>query len=1424
MRLKLNKTLRAALIAAIAAVSSTAYSGTIGETVTPYTLPQNGGTVHQWTGGAGTTDSQSDANWTNGKPARSSDMGPVLVFDGANVTLTNVNGSIDTSDSGGIKVINNSIVTANSLLGRWAGSVYVEEGSELTTSYSTKLKNTEAATAANIYVDGTFNLTGSANMNISDGNKYENWHIGENGIINITNSNGSVTKASGGSWNFEFVVNNTKSYEKEIIGRELSDSVKVSKTVLTSNNAIALSNVDTYRIINTSNVLLGDETTTGQENAAKLRLDGKNWVVDYTMKGYTAATLTWNGGNNGAWEDLDTGWTLNGETATFISDNGDSVVFGSAGGKDVAINSAIVVKGVTVDEPGYTFNVTGGSLAAQTVTLNSNLSINGAGTATIGTLALNNGAGLALGAGTVLKGTAATLMGQKVTGDGAILLDSNLTLSNGTTTQATAGLIVKGATLTIGGGESQSVNISSLSHIVLDGGTILYAANASSAINGLTVESGKTGTVRIDDITEQNLVFAGTTKIDGTLNLSNNWNSQFKFNKLVGAGTLSTVKGGNQWMTLTIDSLSDGDLKFTGDISYAHNHGDAKDKVIINTGSQEVSFRSLSLDINTGHTMQFNLGADTTIGQMTLTSGTLALAGADTHTLTLGGLDGGATITGLNNLVLNVAGGTHEYTGTFAVAGQITKTGAGSQTITGTALHHTILAQGGTLVLNGTYDIKDIAEGEHQTVYVDASDQVNENGGFQKNEGKLTVYSVNTEAGANLVDTNAVFTYNGVNVTSDVVNGEYTLPGAPDMSALYVKKGNLAFAAYKAKAGENLTTVSLADGTAIDMNEAASINLVMENGANATVNATAATTISGVTGLEAAEKLIIKGSETVTLGAALGSGKVEVDGGTLALGNAAHLLNSLTVKNGGTAITTHDGSNGAVLGTIEISNGGTFRVASGHDAFGWGGDTSTQKIILAGTEQTKAVLDLQGDNKTTTMVSAIEMNGHAAIQHKAEKAAFNTFGCSITANSTDNTIDRMQLRNNVTVTVNADSTLEIGQMTRHSEGSKVFTKAGDGALTFTGEAHMNGFVQQGGSTIFEGVLEIVDDATINAGSVEIGGVSTIGNLAGTGDLVVKEGGSLNVTGTVTNSNITVEDGGTIAGGVDAKNVGIEAGATATFAQGVSDEAHGVTFENEEDSAVAIKNTGTAPLHYDATATDAKVTADILVVESETDVTVKNEVVVGDIANIGEGDLTLTHVDVIKPLKGVYAHDGALTLQNITEVSVVEMEIASGSTVAVYKGDVADATQEGTVTITDKLEAGGGTLLANLEMANGSKLALSLVDGGGRQALTLGSQFTIAKGALVRLDDATLEAIAGLTEGQEVILIKALQENGHELTSNLQNGALASLYFNGVDAADYTMVVNANEIAIKKAGAIPEPTTGTLSLLALMALAARRRRK
>ena len=145
-----------------------------------------------------------------------------------------------------------------------------------------------------------------------------------------------------------------------------------------------------------------------------------------------------------------------------------------------------------------------------------------------------------------------------------------------------------------------------------------------------------------------------------------------------------------------------------------------------------------------------------------------------------------------------------------------------------------------------------------------------------------------------------------------------------------------------------------------------------------------------------------------------------------------------------------------------------------------------------------------------------------------------------------------------------------------------------------------------------------------------------------------------------------------------------------------------------------------------------------------------------------------------------------------------------------------------MTISDTLTGGSGTLLANLTLVGNSLLD---VDGGDDAALTLGSLLTVdnAQG-LVNLDQETLEAISGLKEGEHVTLVKGLE--GTSFSTNLQNGDWASTHFDlsSINEGDYQVYVGDNSMGIMKTSAVPEPTTGTLSLLALMALAARRRRK
>lgn len=287
----------------------------------------------------------------------------------------------------------------------------------------------------------------------------------------------------------------------------------------------------------------------------------------------------------------------------------------------------------------------------------------------------------------------------------------------------------------------------------------------------------------------------------------------------------------------------------------------------------------------------------------------------------------------------------------------------------------------------------------------------------------------------------------------------------------------------------------------------------------------------------------------------------------------------------------------------------------------------------------------------------------------------------------------------------------------------------------------------------------------------------------------------------------------------------------TFEATVANGGHTITYVGDYDLTVSgaisgdggiVKDgTGTLTLSGNNTYTGTTEVKDGKLVVNGTVGT--GEIILAENASIennGTGAITLSDVNVQLTQVENYG-EGVLKLQNASgTLSVVELNIAPGSTISFY--DKGETPAEGTITVTEHMMAGGGTLLANLTMANGSTLD---VNGGDAMALTLGSRFTIAEGALVTLDDATLAAIADLANiNDKVILINQL--DGSTLTTNLEDGDWARTHFDlsSITGADFTMYVQEGQIGIMKSSNVPEPTTGTLSLLALMALAARRRRK
>ena len=299
--------------------------------------------------------------------------------------------------------------------------------------------------------------------------------------------------------------------------------------------------------------------------------------------------------------------------------------------------------------------------------------------------------------------------------------------------------------------------------------------------------------------------------------------------------------------------------------------------------------------------------------------------------------------------------------------------------------------------------------------------------------------------------------------------------------------------------------------------------------------------------------------------------------------------------------------------------------------------------------------------------------------------------------------------------------------------------------------------------------------------------------------------------------MTVESDVTFTKDVNVTSLTVAQGKTATFQAGFTSKDEfklnptssivqpGVTTQevafSADDGGVKVTNKGVQAAAYSTGNPYMLVHADTLSKKGTGDVTVNNQLEILNVVNTTGGKLTLSADEVLE------LRDMTLTGQNAA-VEVLDREKVG---------------QEAKVSIGGTLTAGGATLLANLELQDGATLD---VDG---KTMTLGSQLTLGKN--LYLDAATMQAMDALEVGQTHYIIRNYKGTNISYTENYDGTWYGSLFNRVSDetetayrlTGDYTIVATPNEVGFYKVSMTPEPTTGTLSLLALCALAARRRK-
>ena len=573
-------------------------------------------------------------------------------------------------------------------------------------------------------------------------------------------------------------------------------------------------------------------------------------------------------------------------------------------------------------------------------------------------------------------------------------------------------------------------------------------------------------------------------------------------------------------------------------------------------------------------------------------------------------------------------------------------------------------------------------------------------------------------------------------------------------------------------------------------------------------------------------------------------------------------------------------------GNIKINGGGILKL--GENSLGWGasgGGAVSPTMTLVGTnETTLAKVTLDGPQ---TVQTTINMKGHALIESSADSVYVDTMSTVVNVSGGNNEISvQIRDRGGIIYDAVANSSLTVsGKILAHPgayySGTAGTTKKGGGEVIFTaadsvfsGKVNVQGgtLTLSGENTTLNGGAQVAAGAKLSFAATD-GKTITVKNGITLGGKVSAKSGIVDISGNIDGGTIEIAQdssestkiqlsGTNQVNTVDLSNSNkakgqliITGGQTAANELWMRKDAEILIHEGASFKGSTVGNsletgtitvTGTAgnntkisttsdDVQYWADRTDFCIlNADVEVSRDMADVEVFNLTNKLDNSSLSNaGSATVLVKNEFNNLTGITASNGNIDIRKITGDSIAKLTIEKEKIVGAHTGDsdgMTSLSNMAKLTVTDAIiMKGNSSLYANLEMVKGVTLTL---DGYGDSAATVAGSLTLNAG--LTLAGSVLAAVDALEAGDSLVIFKSvselvfvdnLSEDGvMTLSESTLSEVDASIYFSNLTAGDYSIIYDNIGKIVTIQATVPEPTTATLSLLALAALAARRRRK